>query len=66
MDHTCLHSGVGSWFSETRWGCAGYICAKYQFDLTYMAKHSINTVEAGYTAGIWGHHEHPRYKLTSL
>jgi hypothetical protein len=24
------------------------------------------TVEAGYTAGIWGHHEHPRYKLTLL
>jgi hypothetical protein len=25
-----------------------------------------NTVETGYTAGIWGHHEHPRYKLTVL
>jgi hypothetical protein len=25
-----------------------------------------NTVEPGYTAGIWGHHEHPRYKLTAL
>jgi hypothetical protein len=25
-----------------------------------------DTVEAGYTAGIWGHHEHPRYKLTLL
>jgi hypothetical protein len=24
------------------------------------------TVETGYTAGIWGHHEHPRYKLTVL
>jgi hypothetical protein len=26
----------------------------------------ISTVEPGYTAGIWGHHEHPRYKLTAL
>jgi hypothetical protein len=28
--------------------------------------HFSNTVETGYTAGIWGHHEHPRYKLTVL
>jgi hypothetical protein len=26
----------------------------------------LHTVETGYTAGIWGHHEHPRYKLTVL
>jgi hypothetical protein len=29
-------------------------------------KYFHNTVETGYTAGIWGHHEHPRYKLTVL
>jgi hypothetical protein len=35
-----------------------------------LLKHSLElytiTVETGYTAGIWGHHEDPRYKLTVL
>jgi hypothetical protein len=40
--------------------------AEFSFGTKFGTYANICTVEAGYTAGIWGHHEHPRHKLTLL